>query len=315
MSCIFKLPFFLVIALNLIGFRASGQDKLIQKSKSYSKSYQISDGDKISINNKFGEVKVITWNKSEIKVECTIKVQSNDEMLVQALLDNIEIRDTRTKGAVNFSTAINRANTDKSKKNNKKDESMNINYVVSLPSTAKLLISNQFGAIVLPDYVGELNLESQFGSVSSGKLLNLKSINIKFGDVDMSYINNGLINAQYANVNLKNIGGDVKGDFQFSTVYLNVDSKTAKVSFKDAYTNTIINLVRNVTASFKVDATNTSLQNKTALKIDKKTSSNGRIIYEHNMEKSSFLYDGSSSNGSIVIGHDIKPKIKKKNTF
>lgn len=315
MSYTFAFRILMFFALNFLSFYAVGQEKLVQKSKSYSKSYPIGDADKVSISNKFGEVKVITWSKSEIKVECTIKVQSNDDALAQSLLDNIEIKDNRTNGLLSFTTIIEKGNTTKIKKNNKKDESMNINYVVSMPSKSGLTIKNQFGAITLPDYVGEINLESQFGSITSGKLSNVKSIDVKFGDAEILQMNNGFINGQYANVGIKDIEGTFKGVFQFSTVYLNVDNKLTKLSLKDTYTNTAINLDKKMNAVFKIDVDNGALNNKSSFKIDKKPESNTKAIYTSSTGGGASVLEANSSFGTLELGHDLKQKIKKKKTF
>ena len=47
----------------------ANNDPLIEKKKSYSKSYNITSKDKLTLENSFGEMKLITWEKNEIKVD------------------------------------------------------------------------------------------------------------------------------------------------------------------------------------------------------------------------------------------------------
>ena len=49
-----------------------------KKNKSYSKSYNLGSSDKVSLSNQFGEMKLVTWDKNEIKVDVTITGKSNE---------------------------------------------------------------------------------------------------------------------------------------------------------------------------------------------------------------------------------------------
>jgi hypothetical protein len=68
-----------------------------KKSKSYSKSYSLSTSDKISLDNQFGEMKIMTWEKNEIKVDISITGKSdNSEQRAQEIIDRISIADSKT---------------------------------------------------------------------------------------------------------------------------------------------------------------------------------------------------------------------------
>ena len=56
----------------------AADDPAVEKRKTYSKSYDISGGDRISLNNQFGEIKVSTWTKNEVKVDVTIITNAAD---------------------------------------------------------------------------------------------------------------------------------------------------------------------------------------------------------------------------------------------
>ena len=50
-----------------------------KKTKSYTKSHNLGGSDKVSLANQFGEMKLVTWDKNEIKVDVTIFGKSDDE--------------------------------------------------------------------------------------------------------------------------------------------------------------------------------------------------------------------------------------------
>ncbi|HEV7781768.1 MAG TPA: hypothetical protein VGO58_10920, partial [Chitinophagaceae bacterium] len=152
-----------------------------KKNKAYSKSYSLSSSDKISLNNQFGEMKLITWEKNEIKVDISITGKSDEEKRAQEILDKITIEDDKSGNTVSFKTKFaddNWNNHDEKGKRTDKDwnghqnEGMEINYVVYLPSGNALNASNQFGKMIIPDYKGLAEIECKFGSLTAGRISN-----------------------------------------------------------------------------------------------------------------------------------------------
>ena len=73
-----------------------------KKSKSYSKSYSLSNSDKVKLENQFGEMKINTWDKNEIKVDVQITGKSDDEKRAQEIVDRISIEDGKQSGTVSM---------------------------------------------------------------------------------------------------------------------------------------------------------------------------------------------------------------------
>ncbi len=94
--------FFLFFALNA----RAGNDPEVEKTKAYTKTYTISGSDKISVNNQFGEVKIIGWNKNEVKVDVTVISRSSTDERAQEILDRISIEDGKNSGGVYFKTTM-----------------------------------------------------------------------------------------------------------------------------------------------------------------------------------------------------------------
>src|SRR3569623_24912 len=69
------------------------EDDRSEKSKNYTKTYNLSSSDRISIENKFGETRLETWGNAEIKVDVQITVKASSDDRAQRLLDNITISD------------------------------------------------------------------------------------------------------------------------------------------------------------------------------------------------------------------------------
>ena len=58
-----------------------------EKTKTYTKTYDVSGSDKISIENSFGQTKLVTWAGSQVKVDVEIKADASTDERAQQLLE------------------------------------------------------------------------------------------------------------------------------------------------------------------------------------------------------------------------------------
>ena len=172
------------------------------KTKSFSKSYNLSS-DKVSIQNSFGSVEIKTWSKNEVKVDVAIEVSSNVETLAQKIIDGININSGSSNG-VWFKTENKGTNN-----NNGEKSTMSIDYVVYLPASNPLKVSNEFGKTIIPDYSGEVELTSKFGSLTTGTLSNNKSISVEFGKANLGSVANGNVTVKYSKAVLGKLVGNL----------------------------------------------------------------------------------------------------------
>jgi hypothetical protein len=61
------------------------------KEKKINKTFDVQKEASLNIDNRYGNVDVITWNKNEIQIEITITTSGNKESQVQKQLDNITV--------------------------------------------------------------------------------------------------------------------------------------------------------------------------------------------------------------------------------
>jgi hypothetical protein len=181
---------------------------IIEKTKNYSKSYNVDGNDVINIDNKFGKITVITWAKSEVKVDVQIKVGANDEDKAQKLLDNVTIRDSKDGSGVSFKTYINQNDDDNGSWSNlfgKKNSvrKMEINYTVYMPAKNPLTINNKYGSTELPDLSGKLNINNSYGSLSAKSLSNPAcQIRVKYGSATIGNLTGSDLDVAYGSLNL-----------------------------------------------------------------------------------------------------------------
>jgi len=261
------------------------------KNKSVNKSYNVSSSDKLSIQNSFGEVNVHTWTKNEIKVDVSIEVSSNVETTAQKIIDGITIADSKSSGDISFKTNMKGNNNSKGEKT-----TMRINYDISMPASSPLHIVNEFGATIIPDFKGEVDLSSKFGSLTTGSLSNVKAINVEFGKAKIESVVDGPITIKYSSAEIGKLSGNIKLNLEFSSATkINIDNSLTGLDAKVSYSTLNLKPVGEPAVSYTISTSFGSFKNRTNVKFDSDEDDDDKgPKFDHN-------YNGKSGSGGIQI--------------
>jgi hypothetical protein len=261
------------------------------KTKSINKSYNVSNTDKLNINNSFGKVEVHTWDRNEIKVDINIDVSASKEDLAQKIIDGITVSDAQSGKEITFKTSMKGNNTSHGDKS-----SMKVDYSISMPASNPLRIANEFGATVIPDYKGEVDLVSKFGSLTAGSLSNVRSIDVEFGHASFENIDDGNISIKYSNATFGKVTGNIKLNLEFSTgVKMSIDNGLKGLDVKASYSTLNLKPVGDPSASYTISTSFGSFKNRTSIKFD------GDDEDDDKGPKFDHKYSGKSGSGSIPI--------------
>jgi len=283
------------------------------KNKSISKSYNVASSDKLDIHNSFGSVEVHTWNKNEIKVDVAVEVSSNKAEFAEKLLDGITVTDDHRSGTIAFKTSISNSNNSKNTKS-----TMSINYSIYMPAGNPLAVSNEFGATVIPDYTGEVDLSSKFGSLTTGALKNIKKIVVEFGKANFESITNGAVNVKYSQAEFGKLVGNVKLNFEFcGATKISMDNNLTALDLKASYSTVNIQPLGNPSASYSIFTSFGSFKNTTSIKFDgdEKDDDKGPSFdktYEGKSGTGSIPVKASTSFGKIILGEASEEDMKEK---
>ena len=292
-----RFSFLLLTACISLHVMAGGDQ--IEKKKSYIKSYPVSSSDKISLTNSFGEMKINTWDKNEVKVDITITGKGNTDERAQEILDRISIEDGKNSSGVYFKTNFKNDDDHEWKKGDKdgKNEGMEINYMVYLPAGNPLDASNSFGPMTVPDYKGPADLESKFGKLTAGKISNNKSIDVEFGKATIDYVNGGKVTIKFSRATINKLSGSVDTKFEFcDVVKLTVDNSLKDLNMKNSYSSVYLDMPKDISASFDIKTSFGDFKNKSDFKIAEKDDDD-----DHHGPKFDHQYNGSSGSGAIKI--------------
>lgn len=191
---------------NYKDWKMTDDKELKEHSKTYSKTYSVDKGDKLLIDNKFGNVNVNTWANNEFKVDVTIKVGADNDDDAQKMLNSINIEDSKDGSAIAFKTNIQ--NSDDNSWSNltgshSHSNNLEVNYTIYMPTKNALEINNKFGSINIPDFEGKLTINSMFGSFAAKNLANVADdISNKYGSTAITGFNGNNLKVAYGSLNL-----------------------------------------------------------------------------------------------------------------
>jgi hypothetical protein len=287
------------------------------KTKSVNKSYNVSSSDKLNIQNSFGSVKVTTWDRNEIKVDVAIEVSSNVESRAQKLLDRINVSEGKSGNEITFKTSMNDQNN-----NNSKDEksSMEINYTISMPSNNALAVKNEFGSTTIPDFKGEVDLTSKFGSLTTGNLASIKAIHVEFGKATLANITSAPVTIKFSKAVISKLSGAVKLNLEFcSSVRLSLDNNLSSLDLKTSYSTVNLKPLGSLQASYNISTSFGSFKNTSDVKMssdeDEGDNRGPKFDYEYSGKSGSGTVPVKvkSSFGKIILGEASEEDMKDKN--
>ena len=317
---------FLVTAISWASQAVANEEPKVEKKKTYTKSYPVNSGEKISLYNQFGEMKLITWDKNEVKLDATITGKADDEQRAQQILDKITIEDGKGSDGVYFKTRFGKDQWEKEDKNkdekkSHRNEGMEVNYTVYLPAQNPLNAENQFGPMTIPDYRGEATLVSKFGSLTAGRLTNAKAVTVEFGKGEIAQMNGGKLVIKFSRGSVNKLGGEVGAQFEFcDKIKVNVDNDVKDLDIKNSYSTIYVNLDKNFSGNYDIATSFGDFNNKTNFTIKEKGEGNE----DRHGPRFDHKYSGTSGSGNtkvkikssfgeVILGHDLQVDMTESN--
>ncbi len=265
-----------------------------EKTKNYTKTYEVSSSDNISIENSFGQTKLVTWASNKVEVDVEIKASADNDEKAQKLLDAITIEDGKSGSRVFFKTNINSNNKGGKGSHTK----MEINYIVHLPANNPLNLKTQFGDTYLPDYTGAADIEVKFGSLKAGNLANAQNLSVQFGKADIESVANSTIKVGYSTFSIKKFGGDIDAKFDFCDGgEINLDNTVKSLKIANNYSTVKINADKNLSADFDIETHFGEFKNHSGYSITEEKEKEG----EWKSPKFDYHFTGKAGNGDIKV--------------
>ena len=214
--------------------------------KNYSKTYSVDANDVLSIENKYGNVTVNTWNRNEIKVDVQIKVSADNDDATKKLLDNVNISDSKNGSSISFRTIIGEMKSSwYSVFQGGSNRKMEINYTVYMPAKNDLVINNHYGSISLPDLDGKVTIDCAYGGIKAKSLSDESTIRLKYGNANMESLGDCTMQLSYGELNVGSVN-NITADVSYSPIKIGKLNSAATINLRYGGGIKIGDLSRNV---------------------------------------------------------------------
>ncbi|MGB3591093.1 MAG: hypothetical protein WBA16_05340 [Nonlabens sp.] len=219
------------------------------KRKMLSKDFEVSKTCEVKIDNSFGSVTITTWDQPRVELQITVIVSGNQLDEVEDRLRRVDVAfEESTKGIAAVTSNIgNNSNGSFWDIFSSKDSKgkIEVNYVVKMPVTASLDISNDYGAIILDRLEGNAKIRCDFGRLDIGMLMGGDN-EIKFDytkNSSIDYMASGIIRADFSGFELgEAVTLDFKGDYTQAHI-----KKVKKLNFNSDFSGVRVDQVASLT--------------------------------------------------------------------
>ena len=191
----------LLLPLVMLANTSNDKDGKYKKEKTITKSFNVNDNATLKVDNSYGNLDVVTWDGNTIDFEIKITTTGNDEEKVQQKLDGITVD---FSGSQDLVTAITKFSKNKGKSwwswTNSNNVQMKINYIIKMPITNNVNLSNDYGNINLGKLEGRAELNCDYGKITTKELMaDNNTINFDYSNnCYFEFIKSGRINADYS---------------------------------------------------------------------------------------------------------------------
>lgn len=256
-----KIAGLILLFMIFLSVETNAQNKNAME-RSITKTFQVSNGARLNVDNVYGNINLQSWNKNEIQAVIKIKGISGNDEDTRQLINEVAIQSNQSDGVVSIKTIYTSGNNSSFWKkffnsSSRGNRSIQINYEVYVPqSLASIDIKNKYGGVTGNQLPGDLNLNIDYGafnikdlagrlnlntSYCKGSLTGIKSgtVTVNYTDFNMDKVNNLQVNSIYSdykisqadNLNISSTYSDITAD--------NIGSLQGKSTYSDYKINSL----------------------------------------------------------------------------
>ena len=157
-----------LITLSILVFSVSfGRNE--EYSKVYNKEYKVTPGSKLNLENKYGNIDVMNWDKDMISVKVVLKVNASSKEKADKLFDQIDIDFSQTGDEISVKTEFS---DDFGKMFRNMDNNLiDIHYTVNMPKTIPLDLINKYGNVFINELLSTSVIDIKYGNLKANKIL------------------------------------------------------------------------------------------------------------------------------------------------
>ncbi len=225
---LFRYTALLILFLWMPGIYSPARAQDFTDKRSVSRRFPASMETTLEVENKYGKMQVVTWDKDSVAVDVAIFLSESSVSRLRKLKADIKIDFTTTNSYIIARTKIAsesgrvaselRSITHTITGTNKRVE---INYLVHVPAYLDVVLNNKFGDIYMDDLEGEADITLSNGVLKANRLYGHSSISLSFASGMIKSLGSSSIRLSYSDLVLDEVS---QLDLDSRSSKLNVDS-------------------------------------------------------------------------------------------
>ncbi|SRR6056297_485601 len=171
-----------------VSFSVSAQEV----SKQVTGNYEVTGDYNLGIENKYGQIEILNWNKNELDVVVDITVGAQSEKRALNALDEISVDIDEGSDGVYFTTEFGKIQTN--------NVDIQVTYTVKMPVQVNVELSQKYGDLFIQEVAGLADLTVKYGSLKVGALT--RGDAEPWNTVDLAYGDGSIENAGYMSLDI-----------------------------------------------------------------------------------------------------------------
>jgi hypothetical protein len=208
-------------------------------------AYKVASKPQVTINNKYGNVLFVQWEKDSVVVEVDYTVRSNKPQTVDALFQMINFNHYGNQHHVQVSTNLQMNYNNLSsllRTITAGSNTIRINYRVYIPFGAQIKVENKFGNIIMNNISAPVDVKLDNGNFSAGNIKGMLLLDMSYGNANIQSLQDANIEFGSGDLDIQK-AKDIQINSKMSRVNISQVNKLTITSLRDKYYLGNVNII------------------------------------------------------------------------
>ena len=247
----YNLLIFLLLGLSMT---IQAAEPLLKKefTREVHKSFDVSPGVELGVQNKYGDINITTWDKNRIEIDVLIKVNSSNSEKAEKFLNEIVIDFESSSSKVIAKTLY----PDQENSSwwsgwfgNNKNLDYEVHYTIHAPKQMSTSLVNKYGNISQTSIDGNSNIINKYGDIFNEDVSGELTLDLGYGKANIGNAGSSNIDIKYSSLKMVEVG-----DLHINTKYSDIKIKRCKTMISSSkYDDYTIGQVGNLKNEGKYD--------------------------------------------------------------
>ena len=205
-----------------------------QFKKTIEKSFPISKKGEVAIINKYGNIDMHTWDKSEVQFKVTIKVTATSQSVAEDVFEKISVSFEDGPDRVLAQTEIETKSDYWWNWGRNIKSDFEINYQVYMPISCKVDFANRYGNLDMMDLENDARLDIRYGNFTMGDLDGDLALILAYGNGYSGTVEDVDAEIQYSKIRMESVK-NMNAETKYSEMVIKQAEKLLLESKYDQY--------------------------------------------------------------------------------